>query len=388
VNSIHKSIICKFAIVSGTFREIRKKIWLILNIGVVLWVLVGAYCMLVPPYEFWPAAFIAFSLPGALILNILFLLYWLLKRSWYVILPLSVLLFGWNYYGRLLAINPGEEEPGQEAKTVQVLSFNTHAFSAYDDREAGKFESSIEMIDWVSRHPADVFCLQEFYSRKNSDVFNTVSRIGIRYDKDHYFSSAQSDRHNAKFGIAIFSKHPILDRGEIIFDKNTANRVLWADLDMKGDTIRVYAVHLQSMSIKATDIENTYSSIGNEDSFKREGRNVARRLRKGFIARGHQVELLIEHFQKSPYPFIVSGDFNDIPFSYTYNELAKELDNAMVEAGTGVGATYNGPIPFLRIDNQFYSKGLRAYDFKTYHEMGLSDHFPISAKYVLEKEER
>jgi endonuclease/exonuclease/phosphatase family metal-dependent hydrolase len=370
--------------VAGTFKEIRRKIWLILNIGVVLWVLAGAYCMLVPPYEFWPAAFIAFSMPGALVLNLLFLLYWLVKRSWYGVLPLAVLLLGWEYYGRLLAINLGKKEPQQQAKTLQVLSFNTHAFNAYDDKE----ENSVEMIDWVSRHPADVYCLQEFYSRKNSDVFNTISRIGIRYDKHYKFSAAQTDRYNAKFGIAIFSKYPIIEQGEITFDKNTANRVLWADLDMKGDTIRVYAVHLQSMSIKATDIENTYSAIGNEDSFKREGRNVARRLRKGFIARGHQVELLIEHFQKSPYPFIVCGDFNDIPFSYTYNELAKRLDNAMVEAGTGVGATYNGPIPFLRIDNQFYSKGLRAYDFKTYYEMGLSDHFPISAKYVLEKEER
>lgn len=343
--------------------------------------------MLVPPYEFWPAAFIAFSLPGALVLNILFLIYWLVKRSWYVVLPLAVVVLGWNYYGRLLAINPGNEEP-QQAKTLQVLSFNTHAFSAYDDKSGGKTGNSSEMIDWVSRHPADVYCLQEFYSRPNSDVYNTISRIGIRYDKEHYFSAAQSDRFSAKFGIAIFSKYPIVDRGEITFNKNTANRVLWADLDVKGDTVRVYAVHLQSMSIKAEDIENTYSSIGNEDSFRKEGRNVARRLRKGFIARGHQVEMLIEHFQKSPYPFVVCGDFNDIPFSYTYNELAKELDNAMVKAGTGVGATYNGPIPFLRIDNQFYSKGLRAYDFKTYYEMGLSDHFPISAKYVLEKEER
>jgi len=38
----------------------------------------------------------------------------------------------------------------------------------------------------------------------------------------------------------------------------------------------------------------------------------------------------------------------------------------------------------LRIDNQFYSPGLRAVSFETHYEMGLSDHFPISATYVLE----
>jgi endonuclease/exonuclease/phosphatase family metal-dependent hydrolase len=91
----------------------------------------------------------------------------------------------------------------------------------------------------------------------------------------------------------------------------------------------------------------------------------------------------LEHIRESPYPVIVCGDFNDTPFSYTYNELAKELKNAFVEAGSGIGATYNGPLPFLRIDNQFHSEELKAAGYETHYEMGLSDHFPISAKYVL-----
>ncbi|MCC9136357.1 endonuclease/exonuclease/phosphatase family protein [Pontibacter silvestris] len=370
---------------AGTFKKIRRRLWLILNICVVLWVLLGVYCMQVPPYEAWPAAFVAFSLPGALTLNFLFLLYWILRRSWFFILPLLVVILGWNYYARLVPVHISDKEIPEGAKTLQVLSYNTHLFNVYGGKgEEGRNGSSEEMIDWIATHPADVYCLQEFYTNRKSDTYNTVNRIGTRYDKYKVFSVSQAGPRNGEGGIAIFSKYPIVAHGDIRFHETSHNRVAWADLDVGGDTIRVYASHLQSMSIKPEDIENTYSSIGNQAEMEKEGRNVARRLRSGFVARGHQVELLLEHIQQSPYPVIVCGDFNDIPFSYTYNELAKELNNAFVQAGSGIGATYNGPLPFLRIDNQFYSDRLQAYAFETHYEMGLSDHFPISGKYVIE----
>ena len=368
---------------SDSFKKIRRRIWLVLNIGVVFWLLAGVLCLQVPPQEFWPAGFVAFSLPGALVLNFFFLLYWVLSRSWLFVLPLTVLLLGWNYYARLLAIN-FDQEPPKGAKALQVLSFNTHMFNAYLGQTPKEAEAAKEMIEWIAQHPADVYCLQEFYSKRHSNLYNTISKIGVRYNKHRFFSVANVDREKGDIGVAIFSIYPIIEKGVINFNKSSANRVIWTDLDVKGDTVRIYAAHLQSMSIKSEDIENTYSAIGNEESFKREGRNLARRLRNGFVARGEQVDILLEHVRESPYRAIVCGDFNDIPFSYTYNELAEVMENAFVKAGTGIGATYNGPLPFLRIDNQFYTTGLRAVGFETHHEMSLSDHYPISATYVVE----
>lgn len=368
---------------AANFKTIRRRVWLILNTLVVLWVLLGVLCLQVPPEDFWPAAFIAFSLPAPLVLNFLFLIYWLLRRSWLLVLPLSVFILGWGYYARLVSVN-FDEELAQGSKTLQVLSFNTHVFNAYADKDGSELEASTEMIEWVATNAADIICLQEFYSNRSSDTYNTISKIGNRYDRYRFFSVSYVDRNKADIGIVIFSKYPIVDKGVIRFGESNHNRGIWADVNVKGDTIRVYTAHLQSMSIKSQDIESTYSAIGNEESFKKEGRNLARRLKRGFVARGNQVELLLEHINESPYPVIVSGDFNDIPFSYTYNQMAEELKNAFVEAGSGIGATYNGPLPFLRIDNQFYSGSLKAYDFETHYDMGLSDHFPISAKYVLQ----
>ncbi|MBB6613095.1 endonuclease/exonuclease/phosphatase family protein [Pontibacter sp. Tf4] len=372
----------------GTFSKIRRRVWLILNILVVFWVLLGVLCLRVPPHEFWPAGFVALSLPGALLLNLLFLVYWLIKRSWFLVLPLLVIILGWGYYNRLMAFNFGDAKVPDGAKTLQVLSYNVHVFNAYTDTDGTQREASSEMVDWVATHPADVYCLQEFYSNRGSNTYNTISRIGNRYDKYRYFSVSYVDRNKADIGIVIFSRYPIVDKGVIRFGESNHNRAIWADIKVKGDTVRVYTAHLQSMSIKSQDIENTYSAIGDEASFKKEGRNLARRLKKGFVARSHQAEKLLEHIKESPHPVIVCGDLNDIPTSYTYSVLARNLQNAFVVAGSGVGATYNGPLPFLRIDNQFYSEGLQAVDFETHYEMGLSDHFPISAKYVLEAAQR
>lgn len=374
---------------AGTFKKIRRKIWLILNILVVLWLLLGVLSMRIPPYEFWPAGFVAFSLPGALVLNFLFFIYWLIRRSWYVFLPLAVIGLGWNHYGRLVSITWENELP-QEAKTLQVLSYNVHIFNAYEQIVEGVPRVSEEMVDWVATHPADVFCLQEFYSRVNSTEYNNFNRIGKRYNRNVFASTYQGDRIKADLGIAIFSKYPIIEGNTIRFPntpERSANRAAWVDINVNGDTIRVYAVHLQSMSIKAEDIENTYSAIGDEASFKKESRNLARRLRMGFKARAVQVQQLLDHIEGSPYPVIVTGDFNDIPFSYTYSQLVANLKNSFEEAGTGVGATYNGPLPFLRIDNQFYSEGLEAHSFRTHYEMPLSDHFPISATYIIKPKE-
>jgi endonuclease/exonuclease/phosphatase family metal-dependent hydrolase len=74
---------------------------------------------------------------------------------------------------------------------------------------------------------------------------------------------------------------------------------------------------------------------------------------------------------------VVCGDFNDTPNSYTYHQISKGLNDAFREAGSGIGTTYVGKIPFLRIDYILYSK--ERFDplyFKVIRK-NLSDHYPV-----------
>jgi endonuclease/exonuclease/phosphatase family metal-dependent hydrolase len=103
------------------------------------------------------------------------------------------------------------------------------------------------------------------------------------------------------------------------------------------------------------------------------------------VARASQLEILMEHMENSPYANILVGDFNDVPYSYTYFTLRNIMNNAFEKAGKGFGFTYNKVLFFLRIDNVFFDNSLEILDFKTHSEVDYSDHYPVSAVFSLDK---
>ena len=99
-------------------------------------------------------------------------------------------------------------------------------------------------------------------------------------------------------------------------------------------------------------------------------------LETGFLKRKIQAERIREEMDKSPYPIILCGDFNDVPNSYAYHHIGKGMKNAFAEKGAGLGRTFSGIAPTLRIDNIFVN---RQFDVEQYLRVKkrLSDHFPI-----------
>ena len=95
---------------------------------------------------------------------------------------------------------------------------------------------------------------------------------------------------------------------------------------------------------------------------------------------GTPVQVMVEHMKDSPYPVLVCGDFNDVPWSYTYQQISNLATDAFVKSGKGFGNTFlvNHKIPF-RIDYIFYDeKAFDTFDF-TVRKVNYSDHFPILA---------
>ncbi|MFN6946124.1 MAG: endonuclease/exonuclease/phosphatase, partial [Cytophagaceae bacterium] len=62
--------------------------------------------------------------------------------------------------------------------------------------------------------------------------------------------------------------------------------------------------------------------------------------------------------------------------------LKGTLANAFQASGSGFGFTYNGRIPFLRIDHQFYSEELKSINCKVIDTLPLTDHFPLISTYM------
>ncbi|NJK84303.1 MAG: hypothetical protein HC912_11470 [Saprospiraceae bacterium] len=93
--------------------------------------------------------------------------------------------------------------------------------------------------------------------------------------------------------------------------------------------------------------------------------------------------LLQNYILNSPYPVVICGDFNEMPYSYAYMRLRRHLHDAFSYAGRGFGFSYNGRLFFLRIDYQLFSEGLRASAFRTRRDITYSDHFPLEATYYI-----
>ncbi|WP_324675287.1 endonuclease/exonuclease/phosphatase family protein [Hymenobacter sp. GOD-10R] len=355
----------------------------------VLWLVLAIACVQIPPHTFWPAAFGALTLPVALALNLAFLAYWLLRRWVVALLPLVVTVLTWPHLQRGLALHPWRnvEATSTPDRQVRVLSANVRIFNVYPQLRDPDLGSSRKFVQWLAESPADIICLQEFYNEPRSarsrdgNVFRTEQQIGRDAKRHAFVSKSLTNSAGAEFGIAIFSRYPILRRGTISFGKLTQNHAMFADLRLpSGDTIRVYNFHLQSMSMEEKDIVQSYSS---KAGFEQKSRGLLRRFKRGMMARSVQIDTLVRRFEQCRYPMLLCADLNDLPYSYSYDQLADHFQNAWATVGTGIGSTYNGRLPFLRIDNQFASRRWTVEDFQVHYEIPYSDHFPTTATYDL-----
>lgn len=335
------------------------------------------YSVEISPEKFWIAGFVSWLTPSLILLNFCFLMFWLLFKPLRMFLSGTVLVLGFKFVQSTFSFSFDKKA---ENNDFQVLSYNVHVFNIYSGAQKNNYSSSVEMLDWICKQDADIMCFQEFYHEKKSKEFNTLAKLSGNGKYYSYFEPFFSNAFDGKFGMAIFSKYPILAKGMIDLGK-TNNQVIYVDILKGKQKLRVYNFHLHSMSLDEDELMKTLKGEGSE----MQKLNIINRIKKGFIEKAKQVKKLDEHIAKSPYPVMVCGDLNDTPYSYCYEVLDDRLENSFEEAGNGFGFTFNGKVPFLRIDHQFYSKPLVVKKFSTLDQVKYSDHFPLLAYYSWEK---
>ncbi len=330
----------------------------------------------ISPEDQWYMGFLALTIPFFLICNAFFLYYWVRKRKFMrAIVPIMVFIFGWSQVSRGISFD-SNEQLSEENKSLRVLSGNVRVFNVYDHLRKEDPQSSEKLIQWLENSNNEVLCLQEYYDEPGNPTYHTSKRFKRKFPHQKISATVQN-RIGAKFGVAIFSKYKILNSDRVKFAEKSRNQAIYADLLWGKDTVRVYNIHLESMHISDEKIDR--------DELKKRGKDTYRRLRKGFATRARQIDKIQESIVNCKHPVIVCGDLNDLPYSYTYETLRTNLSNSFEDKGFGIGTTYNGNIPFLRIDNQFYSEQFSISSFNVHSDIDYSDHYPISATYTLEK---
>jgi len=368
-------------------KRIVKKLLFILNILFALALIASYISAFVSPEKFWYLAFFGLFYPFLLIINILFVIFWLLFRKFYFLLSLLCILGGLPFITRIVQINnPFHDKYYYQQKyhpgntSFKLLTFNVRLFNLYkweagNDAEAGIFS-------FIEREEPDIICFQEFYTRDSSKISEQQVRNALKKCKNSHIYYSLNKKKTSHFGIATFSVFPIVGSGEIKFP-NTFNLCIYTDLQIGNDTIRVYNNHLQSIKFLKEDygLLDTLKLKYNEKQIIGVQRIVIR-LRDAFKTRSKQVNDVTSHIQKSPHPVIVCGDFNDSPVSYSYQTMRHHLKDAFIESGNGIGYTYRGKFPSYRIDFILYDPILRSYEYQS-PKLELSDHLPVICRFIL-----
>ena len=341
-------------------------------------ILIASYfSYLIPPSFSWFYALIGLAYPFIVSINIFFLFFWLLKKELFFLYTLVVLIVGYYHHSRYIQITPIKTQISKDLSSLKVLSYNVRLFDLYNWTENKKTRDLI--IQQIKKENPDIICFQEYYYSSNHNFLTRdliLKELGMKYYYENF--SHESNEHS-KFGIATFSKFPMLKNDFISFENDKSNQCIWTDIKVKDDTLRVYNAHLGSIRFNYSD----YKVIGGKGSplwpyQKKPTRQIFKRLKLGFQKRQEQIGVLIPQINKSPHKTIICSDINDTPLSYAYHQFDKYFTDAFTKSGNGIGGTYIGNIPGLRIDYIWHSKDLTSFNFKT-NSSALSDHKAISA---------
>ncbi|MGV6862462.1 MAG: endonuclease/exonuclease/phosphatase family protein [Putridiphycobacter sp.] len=338
--------------------------------------MLGAYLGThISPQSFSYLALLGLAYPYLLWTIMIFTVFWLIKNKKYMVFNVLIFLLGWNHFSNFYVFNTSTSVHSADA--IQVMSYNVRIFNYYDSKN--RIDTRDNIFNFLTKSQPDVICFQEFYHENGSQNFKTkdtlVSFLNAKHNHERYTHEMLGEKY---FGLATFTKFPIVGKGEIAFDNDDNNYCIFTDIKKNRDTLRVFNAHLGSIRLQDSD----YAFFGDLETGKIYQREVKEqkivgRLLSAFEKRAAQIKLVMEKVVKSPYPVILCGDFNDTPVSYCYRQVSRHLEDSFVESGNGVGATYVGKIPSNRIDYIFHSKGLKASEF-TVHDFEFSDHKPVS----------
>ena len=363
-----------------TFRKKRlgyfSKTMFTANIIAVIALLMSYGASFIDPKQFWPLAFFGLAYLPILLINIGFIIYWFLRRKRYALLSLITILAGWSLLTKHINFRNKNDKILVKSDTIlRVMSFNVHLFQRYDDNKKNFREETAEFINTIN---PDIVCFQEFYSRlKGSRQFTKLLKDIGEFD-DYYFEPFEKNDYEG-YGQAIFSKYPIVNKGTIVQNSYGVNRIIYADIKREADTIRIYNVHLRSFALQDEDKEFIQQSPSEQVKDEKKTIKLGRKLKKAFTNRSEQAKTLLNHIEhECSYNYVIMGDFNDTPMSYSVNLLGKNTHNAFAEKGFGWGVTHFGILPIFQIDYIMCDNKIKIEDYGILKEK-LSDHYPIWA---------
>lgn len=354
---------------------IINRIVFILNSICILALLACYAAPYISPDLLWPVAFLGLTFPVVVLVNVVFIIYWLCFFNMKFLFSLAAIVIGWSHIAKFVQLN-AKKFPDKQENSINIITFNARYFGIFDQ---GKSEDYELFTDKLSRIKPDIICAQEMMNIASADsnkiqsafrrLYNGYNKVNIKISRN---GNWQCDN------IAILSRFPVLRKGVVEHDLTSGNYTIYADIVAHGDTIRLINTHLQSIKFERRDydavrdlkLENDPQQV---DAYK----TIVSKMKYAFLMRAKQTDSIAEFIEHSPYKIILCGDFNDSPLSYAYRTIKGDMKDAFTESGSGLGRTYVGKMPSFRID---YIFGDNSFVFYNYYAKAFdfSDHKMVS----------
>ncbi len=364
-------------------KSILKKILFVIGSLISICYLFSCLTPYINPVHFWPLTFLALGFPfllGVMLVLLILTILLFRKYTWLVVLTIAL---GFQNILATIAFHPAKQFVQEKTNgSIRLLSWNVNDFLDSRAEHDSLNSPHRQMCVFIKESNADILCFQDFsdYSGKGFiSAFNYVrDSLGYTYT---YFPIDYTDilwggiRH--EYGVAFFSKIPIVDSGRIEFKlDDTKDGVAYAGIIINGKYVRFYNAHLSSMQLHASQ-----KAPLQEDGFIQADTalflhtTTFRKLKQFDKIHVSEAQIIKSVLDTTHQPFIFCADLNAVPSSYVYHHISKGLQDAFLRNGFGLGSTYDSIASSLRIDVVLTNQQIRAIQHYTPH-LHLSDHYP------------
>lgn len=336
------------------------------NVVTVLLMLAAGYSDRLDPVSHPLLANAGLVFPVFLVLNLAFLVFWVMVRLRWVIIPVAGLILGFQPVRTYAPLNVSVSAPDS---CIKVISYNVYNLSSWLTAD-----EPCEISEWLLNEDADIVCLQEIGGLGEAKYrrFMDLMSKGYAYkDTAAYFGHDE---------MAIFSKFPIVGKERIPYVSDTNFSAAFRLLVGK-DTVTVVSNHLESIAFTPEE-KTQFKTIVKGDMEHHEAETTSRHLAYKLSAasrrRAPQADAVADYVRSlGQRNTILCGDFNDSPISYTHRTIAGELTDCYVSTANGPGISYHLNGFYVRIDNIFCSSDWTPYDCRVVSSIKASDHYPI-----------
>ena len=307
-------------------------------------------------------SFISLFFPVLWLTNLLLLAATLFINKRISIIPFIMIII--SYYQLSLIYNISFNKETKSLKNeLKIITFNTGNADTVD-----LYLSQQKVFNNHFFSKTDIICLQEFIPSHEKGLSILESfKYEINVD---YYGMAYGD----SSGLSIYTNHEIIDYGWLKQDGEDTY-ALWSIMPIDGDTLLLINVQLQSIRLEDDEVESMTKPKGMVQ-LPSKLYSIYSKIKRGYKWREEQVQVLKEFICSSNHPVILCGDFNDPPSSYTYRLLSVELSDTFLRKGKGLGTTYAGKLPLLRLDYIMVDNDIGVLSFKK-SGITFSDHLPL-----------